>query len=515
MFTHKEKPILVASIFVVGLCSIIYELLISTTSSYFLGDSIKQFSITIGVYMAAMGVGAYFARFISNKFIERFIEVELILGFIGGISVPFLYFAFVQINYDAFSWLIIFLIFVIGLLTGLEIPLLTKLLEKHFPSEDTLSNVLSLDYLGALAATLLFPFFLLPWVGVFLSSLLFGLVNVAVGAFNFWIFRKQIDQKRKNYYYFGIGTVITFFLVLIPLSNSFLNQWHNQLYRDRIVFSKTTPYQTVVLTKGGNDLRLYLNRVIQFSTLDEYRYHESLIQLPMSLAKHKNNILILGGGEALAAREVLKHSEVEKINIVDIDPQIFEIATTNPHLKATNKNALNHKKVNPIAMDAMVYLKECEELFDVIIADLPDPTNDNLARLYSQEFFKLAKSKLSPNGIFVTQATSVYHTNEAFWCINETIKSAGFKNVIPYHAYVPSFGDWGFIMASNQAINTNKINFNNLELRFLEEEKVQNLFSFEKDIIKTDMPFSTLDNPKLLELYLKGWQTWSREKVVF
>ncbi|MCL4111334.1 UNVERIFIED_CONTAM: hypothetical protein GTU68_023187 [Idotea baltica] len=462
-----------------------------------------------------MGVGAYVSRIFTSNYIERFIEVELLLGFIGGISVPFLYFAFVQLDYTSFSWLIIFLIFVIGLLTGLEIPLLTKLLEKHFPSDVNLSNVLSLDYLGALAATLLFPFFLLPWVGVFLSSLLFGLVNVAVGIFNFWLFKDRINPKRKKGYYVVITLISLFFLTAIPLSSKLLAQWHNQLYRDRIVLSETTPYQTIVLTKANNDLRLYINRVIQFSTLDEYRYHESLIQIPMALAPFKKRVLILGGGEALAAREVLKHPDVEEVHIVDIDPAIFEIAVENRHLKRINQAALENPKVKPIPMDAMVYLKEAEELYDVIIADLPDPSNDNIARLYSNEFYKLVKSKLSPNGIFVTQATSVYHTNEAFWCINSTVKKAGFKNVKPYHAYVPSFGDWGFIMASNNEINVEEINLGNLKLKFLEQDKIPNLFSFNKDIVKTGIPSSSLDQPILLDLYLKGWQKWSREKVVF
>lgn len=515
MLKEKEKPILIVSIFIVGLCSIIYELLISTTSSYFLGDSIKQFSITIGIYMAAMGVGAYLSRLMKDKLMERFIEVELLLGLIGGISVPFLYFAFVQINYSAFSWLIIFLIFVIGLLTGLEIPLLTRLLEKHYPSDVNLSNVLSLDYLGALAATLLFPFFLLPWVGVFLSSLIFGLVNIAVGIFNFWIFKDHLSQKRKNFYIVLIGILCAFFITAIPLSNKLLSQWHNQLYRDRIVFSETTPYQTVVLTKANDDLRLYIDRVIQFSTLDEYRYHESLIQIPMSLAPYKKSVLILGGGEALAAREVLKFPEVEEVHIVDIDPAIFKIAVENPHLRKTNEAALEDPKVKPIPKDAMVFLKESSQLYDVIIADLPDPSNDNLARLYSQEFYKLVKNRLSPNGIFVTQATSVYHTNEAFWCINETVKSAEFNYTDQYHAYVPSFGDWGFVMASQQKLNINNIDLNEDNLKFLEQDKLANLFEFNKDIVRMNIPHSTLDQPILLDLYLKGWQKWSREKVVF
>lgn len=511
--SRREKSILIVSIFVVGLCSIIYELLISTTSSYFLGDSIKQFSITIGVYMAAMGVGAYFSRLMGGKLIERFIEVELALGLIGGISVPFLYFAFVQISYDALSWLIILLIAVIGTLTGLEIPLLTRLLEKQFPSDENLSNVLSLDYLGALAATLIFPFFLLPWVGVFLSSLIFGFVNVAVGIVNLIVFRKFLSKKSIKRYSIAIGIISIFFLGAILSSNQLLLRWHNDLYRDRIVYSEQTAYQTIVLTEGNDDLRLYIDRVIQFSSVDEYRYHESLVQMPMSLAPYKKKVLILGGGEALAAREVLKHPSVESVEIVDIDPAIFEIASTNPHLSRLNARSLGNPKLKTHAIDAMVFLKENRELYDVIIADLPDPTNDNLARLYSQEFFKLAKRRLTPNGVFVTQATSPYHTTKAFWCIKETVASAGFQYTYPYHAYVPSFGEWGFIMASDRALNIEELNLA-VDTKFLEQETIHTLFIFDKDVRMDSVRHSTLDFPLLLDYYLEGWKLWSREKIV-
>ncbi len=513
--SKREKLILVASIFIVGLCSIIYELLISTTSSYFLGNSIKQFSIIIGVYMAAMGLGAYLSRLIKKDLLYKFIQVEILLGVIGGISVPFLYFTFSQVDYSSFNWIVILVIGVIGTLTGLEIPLLTGVMEKLYPSDKNLSNVLSLDYLGALAATLIFPFFLLPWVGVFLSSLIFGFVNVGVGFMNLWVFKDKIDSGKRKVLWGTMAVVTLLFIASLFLSEKMLNHWHDDLYRDRIVYQQTTPYQTLVVTKGKEDVRLYIDRVIQFSSVDEYRYHESLVHLPMSLSPYKKRVLILGGGEALAAREVLEHNEVEEVYIVDIDPAMFELSKTNPYIKSLNGDCLSNPKVKTIAQDAMVFLMENEDLFDVIISDLPDPTNDNIARLYSQEFYTLAKMRLSPNGVLVTQATSPFHTTSTFWCIDSTLKSAGFNHTYPYHAYVPSFGEWGFILASNNELDYQSISFKGLKTKYLEEDKIEKLFSFEKDVIIDNIPHNTLDNPILLEYYLKDWERWSREKITF
>lgn len=511
----KEKSVLVFSIFIVGLCSIIYELLISTTSSYFLGDSIKQFSIIIGIYMAAMGLGAYLSRHLNKDLLARFIEVEIILGIIGGVSVPFLYFTFSELDYASFNWIVIGVISLIGTLTGLEIPILTRVMEELYPEDKNLSNVLSLDYLGALAATLIFPFFLLPWVGVFLSSLIFGFINVGVGIMTLWFFADQIDSKRRRRFWWLIGMVSLAFIAALGFSNQMLSHWHDNLYRDRIIYSETTPYQTLVMTKGKEDVRLYINRVIQFSSVDEYRYHESLVHIPMSLSPYKKRVLILGGGEALAAREVLKYEAVEEVHIVDIDPAMFELAKTNPYLTELNGHCMGNPKLNPVAMDAMVFLDQESDLFDVIITDLPDPTNDNLSRLYSKEFYTLAKKRLSPNGVLVTQATSPFHTTSAFWCIESSLKAAGFANTYPYHAYVPSFGEWGFVMASNQTLDYNDVSFNEVDTKFLDKKTVPKLFSFEKDITMGEVPTNSLDNPVLLDFYLKDWERWSREKITF
>lgn len=507
----REKLILIISIFIAGLCSIIYELLISTTSSYFLGDSVKQFSITIGVYMAAMGVGSFLSRLLKGNLILRFIEVELLLGLVGGCSVPILYFVFANASALAFSGIMITLISLIGILTGLEIPLLALILKEYYPLKINLSNVLSLDYLGALVATLLFPFLLLPFVGVFMSSLLFGLVNIALGFVNLWFFRRLIPTNRRwAYWTFSVGLVL-FFAALFWQSQRLLNRWHDSLYKDRIVFSKTTPYQTLVLTKGGDDIRLYLDRVIQFSSVDEYRYHESLIHVAMSAAPYRKRVLILGGGEGLAAREVLKYEGLEELIIVDIDPEIFRMARENPYVARLNEGSLDHPKVKTIPEDAFVFLQQYFELFDVIIADLPDPTTESLTRLYSQEFFNLVNKRLTPNGIFVTQATSPFHTTKAYWCIAKTLDTAGFQAIYPYHAYVPSFGDWGFLMASRLPINTTSLSLN-VETRFLAQDQLLRLFYFEKDLHTGPVKPNTLDSPALLDYYLADWQRWNRKQ---
>ncbi|MEZ5041436.1 MAG: polyamine aminopropyltransferase [Saprospiraceae bacterium] len=509
----REKLVLIISIFIAGLCSIIYELLISTTSSYFLGDSIRQFSITIGIYMAAMGLGSYVSRLAKGNLILRFIEVELLLGIIGGSSVPLLYFAFAFTDATAFSALMIILISLIGALTGLEIPLLARILKDYYPLEENLSNVLSLDYLGALIATLLFPFLLLPFVGVFHSSLLFGALNVGLGIFNLWFLREQLPEKVIGKYKLFSFASIGYFIALFLMAAMLLAQWNDRLFRDRIIYSQSTPYQTLVLTEGKGDLRLYIDRVIQFSSVDEYRYHESLVHPAMERSRRRSKVLILGGGEGLAAREVLKHKDVEEVTIVDIDPAVFAIGRTQERLKKLNQGSLDHPKVQCIPEDAFVFLQQYPEIYDVIIADLPDPSNEAIARLYSRDFFKLVRKRLSPSGVFVTQASSPFHTKMAYWCIAASIQAAGFKYINPYHAYIPSFGDWGFILASPFSVDTKHWTMG-IETKFLDPETASALFQLEKDLLPTEkVDTSTLDKPILLDYFLADWRRWSRENI--
>ena len=504
-----EKLILIISIFIAGLCSIIYELLISTTSSYFLGDSVRHFSITIGVYMASMGLGSFLSRLFQDELLLKFIIVEIVLGLIGGACIPLLYWFYASTDYWGFWTLMILLISVIGTLTGLEIPLLARILKTHYPLKINLSNVLSLDYFGALLATLLFPFVLLPFIGTFKTSLIFGLINIGVGFLNLWFFAPLLPIKKRRVYNLAAITVTIFFGLMLFFSKGLLKYWNDSLYRDPIIYQKQSPYQQVILTKSGEDVRLYLNKVIQWSSVDEYRYHEALVHLPMMQASYRKNILVLGGGEGLAVREILKYPDVEQVVIVDLDQAVFDLAKDHHLLKEINDNSLYSPKVIPVPQDAYQYLEQSNQLFDLIIIDLPDPSNESLARLYSREFYTLASKRLAAQGVMVTQATSPFFSMRSFWSIRSSMEAAGIPYVKPYHTYVPSFGDWGFIMGTRFPLDSSKWELE-VETQFLEPGQIEPLFHFSKDFLIEDTIINTLDHPQLLDLYLDDTRRWNR-----
>ena len=507
---RADRRALVASVFVVGLCSIVYELLVSTASAYLLGDSVRQFSITIGCYLAAMGLGSFLVRYLRGDALALFVKTELGLGLIGGVSVPLLYGYFAGVGYDGFQVVMLALVAAIGTLTGLEIPLLTRLLAPHFRGEEALSNVLTLDYVGALAATLLFPFVLLPLVGTFRSSLCFGAVNVAVAVYAAWHFRRRLPGARR---YLGVGAaLIALLLAAAGLSGSMLAAWRDGLYRDPVSYTEQTPYQTLAITRAGDDLRLYLDRVIQWSSTDEYRYHESLVHPAMQSVAAPRRVLVLGGGEGLALREVLRYGSVDSVTVVDIDPAIFRLAREQRQLVELNARALFDPRVAMRAEDAFVFLRRDTGAYDVIVCDLPDPTTDAVARLYSVAFFHLCRARLASGGALVTQATGPYHTDEAFWSIGATLRAAGFAHAYPYHTYVASFGDWGFWLSPGEA-TPGSIAVGGLRYYAPAQHAVDR--SFPPDMPARDVSPNTLDRPVLLDYYLRDWRRLSRETQVW
>lgn len=502
----KESVVLIVSIFIAGLCSIIYELLISTTSSYFLGDSVKQFSVTIGIYMASMGVGSYISRFFEKNLLSKFIALEIMLGFIGGISVPCLYLAFAFT--DSYYYFMFSFIVAIGVLIGMEIPFLTRLMQEYYTLKVNISNILSLDYMGALIATMMFPFLLLPFVGVFKSSLVFGLVNMIIGFINLWGFSSQLNIRRKTIYYIACSLSCLFLILLIFFSQVLLKEWNNGVYEDRVVYAKRSSYQNIVLTKNKNDIRLFLNGGLQYSSIDEYRYHETLVHVPLGTSGSYKRVLILGGGDGLAVREILKHKNIEDIVLVDLDPEVVRLANNNPLVLKLNKGSLKNSKVKVFNEDAFVFLKNNRTKFDVIIADLPDPSNISLARLYSLEFYKLVEKNLDNKGVFLSQATSPFFAKKTFWSIGKTIKESGMRNIYPLHVNVPSFAEWGFVLASKVGIEVNNIKINT-KTKFLESRSIAKLFNFDKDLVDKDVNISTLNHPYVLDYYLSEWEYWN------
>ena len=506
----NKKVFLIVTTILVGMCSIIYELLISTASSYFLGNSVRQFSLIIGFYMAFMGLGAYLSKIFKDNLIYNFVLVELILGLVGAFAVPLCYFYFLYADYEGFNIFVFGLISVIGVLTGLEVPLLTRILEGDYNLKDNISNILTFDYLGALVATVAFPFFLVPFVGIFKSSLLFGLLNIMVGVANFLFFRKEINipKHRRNLLYLIVAILVSIIIFSIVVSSSFMTRWNRGIFKHPVIYSEQSSYQDITLTKTDSDVRLYLNGAIQFSSRDEYRYHEALIHVGMMQVDEPKRILLLGGGEGLAAREVLKYN-IDHIDLIDIDPAITDLSSEMGLLLDLNEGALQSEKLSIHNQDAFTFLLGSDEKYDVIICDLPDPSSETLARLYSNAFYNLVMSHLTDRGVMVTQATSPTLTPSAFWCIEKTLQSVGFTYRYPYQVNVPSFGNWGFILASQHPLEFKYDE--SIYTQFLEKKMLNHMFYFPKDTRSSGVLPNNLDQPILMEYYLDHWRELSNE----
>ncbi len=501
-FNYK---ILMLTTLIISGCSIVYELLISAVGSYLLGDSIKQFSITIGLYMCAMGVGSHISKYVKKNLFDFFVFVEIAVGILGGISSLILFLSNVYIASSEFIMYI--QIVLIGTLVGLEIPILTRIIEENCDNlRVTLSNVFSFDYIGGLIGSLLFPLFLLPTLGYFATSFLVGTINIVIAIVIIHNYKSYI----KNIETFKIVSYISlvFMFLGVLYSENISQSIENSLYRDRVVLSNQTQYQKIVMTRHKDDLRLYSNGNIQFSSKDEYRYHEALVHIPMGIVKNHENVLILGGGDGLAVRELLKYDDIKNITLVDIDKEMVDLCKTNPLITEINKNSLSSEKVNLVYEDAFEFLENTKEVYDVIIVDLPDPNNDSLNKLYTNIFYRLCKNALTQNGVMTVQSTSPYYARKAFWSINKTLKSEDF-NVYPYHVQVPSFGEWGFNLSSKQELNLDDIKVN-VSTKYLNKGSIESMFNFAQDevIDIESIDTNTLSHPKLINYYEESVKNW-------
>ena len=491
------------SILLVAACGLIYELIAGTVASYLVGDSVFQFSTVIGTYLFAMGIGSFLSRFIHRNLAEQFVRIELLIAAIGGLSSSalFLTFAFTQ----GFQLLLYVIVLVIGTLVGLEIPLLMRLVKGRYRFQDAVSHVLTFDYLGALFASVLFPLVFVPKLGLIRSALFFGVVNAAVALWSTRVFADQLVRPRR----LQAASVLTMALLAVALvEGARINAFaEDNIYADEIILSRDTPYQHIVLTKWKDDLRLFLNSHLQFSSRDEYRYHEALVHPGLAAVAGARHVLILGGGDGLAVREVLRYPQVERIVLVDLDPQMTRLFSENPVLTALNRNALRSPKVRVVNADAFLWVDSAPDVFDFIVVDFPDPTNYSIGKLFTTVFFSALSHHLSERGAFVVQSTSPLFARKSFWCIEATIKEAGYRTY-PYHAYVPSFGEWGFVLATRFAY----VPPSNLPdgLRFLAAAGLPQLFDFPSDMARVAMPANHLNDQVLVRTLEAEWRDTSR-----
>lgn len=493
------RPALLATVFLIASCGLAYELIAGTLASYLLGDSVTQFSTVIGTYLFAMGIGSWLSKYIVGRLVLRFVQVELIVGVLGGVSaaVLFLLYAWVE---GPFRLALYLLVLLIGVLVGLEIPLVMRILRQHVGFRDLVSQVLTFDYLGALAVSLMFPLLLAPHLGLMRSAFMFGLLNVAVSVWTIRLFRAELPVR---------ALYMQCLLAAALLGAGFIGSdrltslAEENMYADRIVYTESTPYQRIVVTRWRDDLRLFLNGNLQFSSRDEYRYHEALVHPALAVLPHAARVLVLGGGDGLALREILKYPSVQEVTLVDLDPAMTHLFSHYPLLTQLNNNAFNSLRVHVVNADALVWLEQDAGRYDFIVADFPDPSNYSVGKLYTEAFYRLLDRHLKSDGIAVIQSTSPMYARRSFWTIAATIESAGLQ-ATPYHAMVPSFGEWGYIIASHRPYQPPASY--QVPLRFLSAASTPALFTFSPDMERLPVEVNRLNNQALVRLFEDEWR---------
>ncbi len=499
----KPERILIISVFIVASCGLAYELIIAALASYLLGDSILQFSSIIGLYLFAMGIGAHLTKYICDEdALSRFIEIELLVGIIGGVSALVL---FVVFGFSAapFRTLLYALVLVVGIVVGMEIPLVMRVLnQRQAEFKDLVAKVLTFDYLGALAVSLLFPLVLAPRLGMARSALLFGLLNAAVAVLTAHAFKAQLPRYRAIQ--LRGGAVLFGLLLAFAGANRITFLAEQSYFGDPVVFESHSPYQRLVVTKWHDDIRLYINGNLQFSSRDEARYHEALVLPAMQMVPAAREVLILGGGDGLAAREVLKYPQVEHITLVDLDPQMTDTFRSSAELSRLNAGSLAHPKVRVVNDDAAKWLEQAQGKFDVIIIDLPDPSNFSLGKLYSVPMYRLVARHLAPGGKIVVQSTSPYFAPNAYWSVVATLEAAGLATA-PYHAYVPSFGEWGFVLAGREPAFPLPTQFS-VPTRFLNADTAAEMFRFPPDMARRPVEPNFLNTQILVHYFEQDWR---------
>ena len=552
MKTARLLPVLLAfCMFSTGASGLVSEYLLATITTYILGNSIEQFSLVIASMMLMMGVSGFVqSKMTDRNLLQKFIAVEVLMALLGGFAPLAIYASYGYLDHY-FTIIHYGFVLSIGFLIGFEIPLVMRIIEKqNIPLKTNLTIVYAMDYVGAFVGALI-------WVNYLLKNFPLSEISFIVAGFNFivavitilyFLYVKVIDRPAMQI----LALLLTAAALLFGWTNNrdFSALLEQKFYDDPIVYKKTTRYQHLVMTHNSkiDDTRLYINGNTQFSSLDEGRYHDFLVHPVMTVAPAIKHVLVLGGGDGLALREVIKYAEVESVTLVDLDPEMINIATNNQILTALNNHAFQHAKVNVESINTFVagskqaiYMREVgyeagerewvasvevfnidadqflkkqpKQKWDAVVIDLPDPSSIELSKLYSKQFYQSLRRYLTADAYVAIQSTSPYHAKEAYLSIGETLKAAGFK-VLPYRQNIPSFGDWGYYLAW---IGTRSSEAVKLQLSALPEFKVDTgfitpellaaSFAFGKGELVADNPcVNTLMQPCLLTNYLdRSW----------
>jgi spermidine synthase len=506
-----KSNILKFSLFATGLSGIVAEYILSTLATYFLGDSVFQWTMIVSIMLFSMGLGSRISKYFKTNLLRSFLYIEFLLSVLVSFSSLFVYSASA---FSIYTGLIIYTLSIsIGILIGMEIPIVVRLNDEFETLRINVSSVMEKDYYGALVGGLFFAFFGLPYLGLTYTPFVLGIVNFTVALLLYFLLWKQIQKKILiNFLAISIGLLI---VIGIYFSQPVI-LWGEQVkYKDKVVYSEQSKYQKIVITQWQDNYWLFLNGNQQFCTLDEVMYHEPLVHPAMKLLVEPSHVLILGGGDGCAVREVLKYNSVKNIKLVDLDPSMTELSLNHHVLLKANDSSLHSPKVQVLNNDAYNFLENNTEFFDIIIIDLPDPRTVELNRLYTFEFYKKCYKYLRPNGVIVTQAGSPYYATKAYKCIEKTLQYSGFSTV-PIHNQILTLGEWGWIIGQKIESDNNiknhlqNISFEDVETKWLNKEAMKLMTSFGKDIFSNSIDsieINKIHNPVLYKYYLKG--NWS------
>jgi spermidine synthase len=502
---------LLASVFVVAACGLVYELAAGALASYLLGDSVLQFSTVIGCYLFAMGIGSWLSKFIEHQLVAQFLRIELLVGLVGGLMPAGLFLAHSSLPAEAvlapFRVLLYALVFVVGALVGLEIPLVMRILKRHFSQRwalrELVSQVLTFDYLGALAVAVAFPLLFVPHLGLVRTGVFFGLLNAAVAVWALWIFRAELRHAAAHA--LACAAVVGVLLAALFTADGLTTWAEDRFYGGEIIVRESSDYQRVVVTAGDSGVRLFLNGNLQFHSRDEHRYHESLVHPVLAAHGAPRRVLVLGGGDGLAVREVLRHPSVQQVVLVELDPHMTRLFATHPALVALNRGALASPKLTIVNTDAYTWLEQKtppHEPFDAVIIDFPDPSNFSLGKLYTTSFYQRVDQVLAAGGWLAVQTTSPLMARKSFWTVVSTLEAVGFT-ATPYHAHVPSFGEWGFVIAGRRPWQPPRALPEGL--RFLTVDGVAAMLQFPPDMARVPAEPNRLSNQVLVSTFEDEW----------
>ncbi len=496
-----------AALFATGLAGIVSEYTLSTLATYFLGDSVFQWTMIVSIMLFSMGLGSRLSKNIENNLLRSFILLEFGLSLLASNVTVIVYVVFALFGNTLV--VIYSLSILVGLMIGMEIPLVIRLNEQFQSLRFNVSSAMENDYYGSLAGGVFFAFIGLPILGLTYTPIILGTVNFLVAVVFLVVVWREIASAQKRVLAI-LGVLVVLGLITTGMLSENAVRWGDEVrYKDEIVFSQQSRYQKIVLTKNGDHHWLYINGHQQLSTLDEVLYHEPLVHPVMMLHPDPGNILVLGGGDGAAVREVLKYP-IESVTVVDLDPVMTRLASTNEVLASINNQSFGDPRVKLINQDAFTYLDNVKQAYDIIIADFPDPRTIDLGRLYSKEFYWLCKKALNEDGLIVTQATSPYYANAAFSCIEKSMLAAGFKT-LPLHNQVVTLGEWGWIIGSIEDENLKK----KLQSRkvmvptqWLTNSSLEMMTTFGKKIFPEkidEIRENRIHDPVLYRYYLKGY----------